>query len=84
MALDQRRQRLDAQAVGFDRHADDARAAGAEGFERAEKAGLLDQDGVASADEDLGGQVDALLATAGDAHDRLVDVEAALLEELRR
>ena len=68
VALNEGRQCFDAQTVGFDRHADNACAAGAKRLERAQKTGLLDENRVARADEHLGGQVDALLAAAGHAY----------------
>ena len=68
MALNERWQGFDPQAVALDRHADDACAARSKRLQGPQEAGLFDQDHIAGGHEDLCREVNALLAAAGDAH----------------
>src|SRR5262249_25352974 len=82
IALNQAGQRFHTQAVVLDWHADDSCAPCAEGLQSAEEAGLLDQHRVARGHEHLGGEIDALLAAAGHAHQAGIDVQSALLQQV--
>ena len=68
MALNERGQRLDPQAIALDRHTDDPCPARSKRLQCTQEAGLFDQDHIARGHEDFCREVNALLAAAGDAH----------------